>query len=203
MTIFVTTNNIQQTTVEDVLFINRWNFFVFHLLPFLTYNYFIPILEWLWKSNSCYHVRKKCLPALIKGQYHYLPILIWILLSATTKSRQHRVLLLRVFFFLFSFADARFFDLSSTYYSDKRQSPAQFWQLWFKSTPLYSNRPGQKPYNGNIFGGKGSGGRKKPATLRPEVTPTIGVFFRTDSQFSVEQSVATKVYEQSSYGRSR
>ena len=104
-------------------------------------------------------------------------------------------------FFLFpSFADARFFDLSSTYYSDKRQSAARFWQMWYNTTPLYSNGPGQKPYNGDIFGG-GKRGPPAPATLAPEVTPTVGVFFRTDSQFSVEQSVATRVYEQSSYGR--
>ena len=102
-------------------------------------------------------------------------------------------------FFSLSFADARFFDLSSTYYSDKRQSAVKFWQQWYKSTPLYSNGPGQKPYDGDIFGKGGSGA--KPATLAPEVTPTVGVFFRTDSQFSVEQSVATRVYEQSSYGR--
>ena len=103
-------------------------------------------------------------------------------------------------FFSLSFADARFFDLSSTYYSDKRQSAVKFWQQWYKSTPLYSNGPGQKPYDGDIFG-KGGSGVLKPATLAPEVTPTVGVFFRTDSQFSVEQSVATRVYEQSSYGR--
>ena len=170
-----------------------WNVFVFH-----------SILLWTYDCNTCNHVIKSLfLPALIKGQY-YKPMHINLNFTLSSiKITSTSSVATTSFFFLFSFADARFFDLSSTYYSDKRQSAAQFWQLWFKSTPLYSNRPGQKPYNGDIFRGKGSGGRKKPATLRPEVTPTIGVFFRTDSQFSVEQSVATKVYEQSSYGRSR
>ena len=112
-------------------------------------------------------------------------------------------------FSLSLFADARFFDLSSTFNTDKRQTAARFWQLWYTTTPLYSNGKGQKPYDGNIFGRKqgkggysGSNGKsKKPATLAPEMTPTVGVFYRTGSQFSVEQSVATKVYEQSSYGR--
>ena len=66
------------------------------------------------------------------------------------------------------------------------------------------------PYDGNIFGngGRGKGGRgKTPKPPRPtpaaEVTPTVGVNFRTDSQFSVEQSVATQVYDKASYpGRS-
>ena len=128
------------------------------------------------------------------------------------------------------FADARFFDLSSTLYSDKRQRAARFWHLWYNTTRLYSNRPGQQPYDGNLFGemggagGRGKGGNKKggggggrrktppppPPTPRPrpprptpaaEVTPTVGVYFRTDSQFSVEQSVATQVYDKASYGR--
>ena len=122
-----------------------------------------------------------------------------------------------VCFLFLSFSDARFFDLSSTLYSDKRQSAARFWHFWYNTTRLYSNRPGQKPYDGNIFGntGRGKGGKggsKKPPTLPPlrpprptpaaEVTPTIGVNFRTDSQFSVEQSVATQVYDKASYGRS-
>ena len=119
-----------------------------------------------------------------------------------------------VFWRVFSpFPDARFFDLSSTLYSDKRQSAARFWHFWYNTTRLYTNRPGQKPYDGNIFGntGRGSkggkGGSKTPRPPRPtpaaEVTPTIGVNFRTDSQFSVEQSVATQVYDKASYGRSK
>jgi len=106
--------------------------------------------------------------------------------------------------------DARFFDLSSTLYSDKRQTAARFWHFWYNTTRLYTNRPGQKPYDGNIFGntGRGKGGGKQGGkTLKPprptprtaEVTPTIGVNFRTDSQFSVEQSVATQVYDKATY----
>ena len=120
-----------------------------------------------------------------------------------------------VFWRVFSpFPDARFFDLSSTLYSDKRQTAARFWHFWYNTTRLYTNRPGQKPYDGNIFGntGRGKGGGKQGGkTLKPprptprtaEVTPTIGVNFRTDSQFSVEQSVATQVYDKASYGRSK
>lgn len=107
-------------------------------------------------------------------------------------------------------SDARFFDLSSTLYSDKRQIAARFWHLWYNTTRLYSNGPGQKPYDGNLFGPPGGSqgkGKKTPKPPRPtpaaEVTPTVGVFFRTDSQFSVEQSVATQVYDKTSYGRSQ
>ena len=115
-------------------------------------------------------------------------------------------------FLSLSFADARFFDLSSTYYSDKRQSAARFWHFWYNTTSLYSNRPGQKPYNGNIFGPSKGKGKLRPTqpplppplpprpTPAAEVTPTVGVYFRTDSQFSVEQSVATQVYDKTSYG---
>ena len=116
-----------------------------------------------------------------------------------------------LFWFSFlSFTDARFFDLSSTLYSDKRQTAARFWHFWYNTTRLYTNRPGQKPYDGNIFGntGRGKGGGKQGGkTLKPlrptprtaEVTPTIGVNFRTDSQFSVEQSVATQVYDKANF----
>lgn len=108
------------------------------------------------------------------------------------------------------FADARFFALSSTLYSDKKQTAARFWHLWYNVT-LYSNRPGQKPYDGNLFGfgidGEAAGGQKTQKPPRPtpaaEVTPTVGVNLRTDSQFSVEQSVATQVYDQTSYGMSK
>ena len=119
-----------------------------------------------------------------------------------------------VCFLFLSFSDARFFDLSSTSYSDNRQSAARLWHIWYNTTRLYTNRPGSKPYDGNIFGNKpgnrGKGGNKGGSkTLMPprptpaaEVTPTVGVYFRTDSQFSVEQSVATQVYDKASYGRS-
>ena len=122
------------------------------------------------------------------------------------------------FLFFLSFADARFFDLSSTYYSGKRGQPARFWHFWYNTTTLYSNKPGQLPYNGNLFKKTNKPKPKPPPTRRPrppptppplppprptpslEVTPTVGVYFRTDSQFSVEQSVATQVYDKTSYG---
>ena len=121
----------------------------------------------------------------------------------------------RLLFCFVSFSDARFFDLSSTYYSGKnRQSAARFWHFWYNTTTLYSY---DIPYNGNLF--KKTNKPKPNPTRRPrpppptpppipppkptpslEVTPTVGVYFRTDSQFSVEQSVATQVYDKTSYG---
>ena len=95
------------------------------------------------------------------------------------------------FFFSLFIPDARFFaSSSSTYYSDKRQIAAtQFWHFWYNQT-LFSNRPND-PWSsiprggGHVF----------------ESPPTIGWNYRTDSQFSVEESVATPVYVQASYGK--
>jgi len=122
----------------------------------------------------------------------------------------------RLLFCFVSFSDARFFDLSSTYYSGKnRQSAAaRFWHFWYNTTTLYSY---DIPYNGNLF--KKTNKPRPNPTRRPrpppptpppippprptpslEVTPTVGVYFRTDSQFSVEQSVATQVYDKTGYG---
>ena len=94
------------------------------------------------------------------------------------------------FFSFFVVADARFVaSSSSTYYSDKRQiAAAQFWHFWYNQT-LFSNRPND-PWSSYPRGGYGF-----------ESTPTIGWSYRTDSQLSVEESVATPVYVQPSYGK--
>ena len=86
--------------------------------------------------------------------------------------------------------DARFVaSSSSTYYSDKRQIAAtQFWHFWYNQT-LFSNRPND-PWSSYPRGGFGF-----------ESTPTIVWSYRTDSQFSVEESAATPVYVQTSYGK--
>ena len=87
-----------------------------------------------------------------------------------------------LFFLLFVLPDARFFATSSsTYYSDKRQIAAnQFWHFWYNQT-LFSNRPND---NWSSY------------YPRFESPPTVGWSYRTDSQFSVEESVATPVYVQ-------
>jgi hypothetical protein len=98
----------------------------------------------------------------------------------------HFLFFLRFSFFSFVIPDARFLSSSSTYYSDKRQvAAAQFWHFWFNLT-LFSNRPND-PWSSIPRGF--------------ESPPTIGWSYRTDSQFSVEESVATPVYVQTSYGK--
>jgi hypothetical protein len=92
--------------------------------------------------------------------------------------------------FSFFFSDARFFaSSSSTYYADKRLIAAtHFWQSWYNQT-LFSNRP-HDLWSSIPRGGHGF-----------ESTPTVGWSYRTDSQFSVEESAATPVYFQTSYGK--
>ncbi len=52
----------------------------------------------------------------------------------------------------------------------------------------------------DLFAGLVKPPRPPPPAVTEAVTPTIGVYLRTDSQFTVEESVATPVYVQTSYG---
>ena len=84
-----------------------------------------------------------------------------------------------------SVPDARFFAFSSTIYLD-RQKAANFWQVWY-NTNFTSQDFGSFFY--------------QPPTDDVRVTPTVGVSLRTESRQSVEESAATPVYVQTSYGK--